>query len=574
MELLKICKKVFFACVAFTFIFSAQARQIDTLSYPAELNSIWVLPQRFEYGILGPDQFHLGPVMINLAEMKYKLHGGRGNFQWDLQWPTGFFDQGQMVIKDSTQRTLWTHDLKTQRLQKTSKQIKISDDMPPLTAQLTKYDFSFTDEVLAETLKGESQFFVCLRIQEVASKIELCSRPLSLKQSENGEFRLSELPGSGVSYVDIEGKRVTKTGIFFVESGSEPMNFRATARSGVRFNLIVVKRAVDFTNLTALPEQKKLRVTATGIKNGSKPFDGSKITGSDENTWTAEVDLDRPRLYLRGEAGVPFQQEFFVRKNITTYPEIRIQGGAQDSGYYSNMRLQLEGPADMNLQAGANSEVEKTGPGKWQWSLRNMDDGENQRTLGVTRREQNFKSIFRYQKYSRQSLNLSGEVEAGYSLDFHYYYNNLFGALIKMGSMARKNLEDSLMQSAVFMSIQMNDNLLREGPVWTALLGAQNLAQPDFNTSSFSLGFKYDGPSPNSMFGERWDLLYLLPLVPFESTKKVQGIGSLQFLMKWAMTKNSYIDVGFSYRGYQLKVDESSTNYTNLAVLAGLGFYF
>jgi hypothetical protein len=123
---------------------------------------------------------------------------------------------------------------------------------------------------------------------------------------------------------------------------------------------------------------------------GAEPTNEEQILSRHEEEWTAQLNLDRPILYLSGEGDIPMRQEFLIKGKLRSESlQIPISSSAEGGTYSKSATIRLTVPPNVLLQnADKTSVIAKEASEKdhdiWTWDLTNLEVGKwNRKFLTV-----------------------------------------------------------------------------------------------------------------------------------------------------------------------------------------------
>lgn len=360
----------------------------NNLMFPIERSSVKALPQRFEYQLLNANQFRVGDLTINANDIGMRLNTSGKDRKFLFFWPPDLLESSELVIKDSSGKSVWRKKLGKQQVvfKKGSRGNRLATFEMTLTEE---------DKLFAE-LKRTPFIRFCAHQEAPQTKVYFCSKDLFLIKNQNGfaiQARNSRRPES---FVEINGETVGNQGSIFLNSSLDSLSMRGLMLSGSTIEIDTRMKDVNFQDAVLSADGKTLIVTA---KNREKD-----PLLRDQEVWTAQLNVDRPFLYLKGEGNIPLRQEFIVEGPVRKESvKVQITSTAKTATTSSSIDLDLRTPQNIELSSDDKmTELRKQSDGTYEWRLLGLRRNQvNRRFVRVTDMSTNPNQVF-YAAYDIQ----------------------------------------------------------------------------------------------------------------------------------------------------------------------------
>lgn len=323
----------------------------DRLFFPVDKSEVKILPQKFEYELVDDTHFRVGDVTLNFQDFKFQIESAQdSSLTAHLQWPSGLLSKGQLLIKDNSGKSIWNSSFSS-----VEKKVGFSQT-----------DIQNLDPAVVQKIKLHPYFRFCINSEEPQTKIYLCSTELNIKTIDNKISVVSLPQNRKDSFVEINGTIVGPQGIIFLQSKKDPVNMKAQMNSGAFVEINTRIKEIDFKDIYAT-EEKNIFIHASG----AEPVHEEIIKKRNNNEWEAELDMDAPLLYLKGEGGIPLRQEFIVSPKIRPQNlNVFLSSEVDDITYSSGKTLYLKTEPGITLEeVDKKTKLEKITETEWKWTL-------------------------------------------------------------------------------------------------------------------------------------------------------------------------------------------------------------
>lgn len=390
--------------------------------YPVERNGVKILPQRFEYQLTEPENFRIGDALFTVADFKTSLRedkNDKSSYALSIAWPSAVLAVGEVHLKDSAGKTLWSQAIDPKETQTDKK--KTPDGY---RAWQSRTIVNHIPRPTLQRLQYYPFFQICVQRQDRETRISLCSRDLFVTAKKDG-LEISDRAGlRDKSFVEINGKEVDPQGAIFLQNNTDLIFLRGLFLSGASIEIQTSPRDVQFVDLqsTANPKQFLLRAA------GSAPVEGTPFRRLGPTQWEAPINVDRPTIFIKGEGGIPLKQEFIVEApardpklkiTIDGFPEISGQDNFEGSAGSAHWPVVLAPnvPARIEpLDGGSNVTYEKS---LITWELNEIKpDIPNKRYLKISQGEQTLVGAFNIQRRRTSEARFRGTFPAGGTIGY------------------------------------------------------------------------------------------------------------------------------------------------------------
>lgn len=354
------------------------------LFFPVEKNHVQIFPQRFEYSLLDQDRLQVGDILIDSANIRFRLVAAdkdKTHFRFHFTWPANLLTEGELIVKDNTGKALWAEKFKRH-------QIQLTDVTEPEGSRSDLASFqsgTVTDEVLNK-LQLLPFFKFCAVLNDQQTHIYVCSKDLFLKKEDKTwrvQWRESFRKDS---YVEINGRPVDPQGVIFLTETTETISMRALIASGATLEIDTRKKNVRFKDIVLAPNKREVIIRATG----TSPVNEANVKKFGLQDWETSLPIDRPVMYLKGEGDIPMRQEFLVSGPVRGDDlQVEVTKGWCEKTYSSEVTLGLKSNKPLAFE---NIDKQSTlDRNRAEWKLANLDKGKmNTRYLGVELNKEKF----------------------------------------------------------------------------------------------------------------------------------------------------------------------------------------
>ncbi len=336
-----------------------------TLNFLAEKNGVRVLPQKFEYAVIDTEHLQIGDVLVDMRVLD--IHAiklpGEEHFRIKMSWPGNLIPNGQVSLRNSVRKTIWSENIDESRLQlKGSGRSNVRDQVA-----------TYTSEPVEDQLIDE------LKVQPFL----LCSKDLYLSGT-NILFRPRQLD-PGPSSVEINGKEVSAQGVILLSSDKDAVSLRGQTPFGATLDIDTKRNAIEFVDVVALPGGENLRLTAVG----ADPVEEKKVKRLPfAKTWQVDLPVDRPFIYLKGHGGVALRQDFLVESQLPVESERpKLKFRPVKKTYIDKVSVEIVPPPGGEVGKVADKDtIENLKNKNLRWTLTQFETGQsNRRFLKVSK---------------------------------------------------------------------------------------------------------------------------------------------------------------------------------------------
>lgn len=393
---------------------AAPASDSRQLFFPIEKNSIQILPQRFEYQLLSPLALRVGDEVLNAGTLSFQFaqpHPLNDLTLARFRWSGALFDEGDIVLLDSTGKALWRHAVSsTQVLRQTTKRTDGSR-----LETFTFEDREFPVSVLSR-IRLYPFFRFCLSREEDRTHVLFCARDQYLKVDKSKKYVLRSRTRPGqLGQIEINGQAVDPQGYIFLQGIQNPINLHARFPNGASLDIETRQQKVEFRDITRTENGQGILIKAVG----AEPADSKRVRKTGDGSWVAEIESERPHLYVKGAAGIPMKQEF-VLSGVLRPSELVLttEDDIPTKTYASELSLRVKRPSGWKPEAQDKSRVTNLTDTAFTWTLDQLvfqDD--NRRFLGLRKDGQSFFAAAEIKRYRAHEYQLwaGAPLEVGLS---------------------------------------------------------------------------------------------------------------------------------------------------------------
>ena len=392
--------------------FAAPAAEARQLFFPIEKNSIQILPQRFEYQLLSPLALRVGDDVLNAGTLSFQFAQPHPLNDFTLarfRWSGALFSEGDIVLLDSTGKALWRHAVSSTSVRRDSTKRPDGSRLETLTFE----DREFPASVLSR-IRLYPFFRFCLSREEDRTHVLFCARDQYLKLDKNKKYLLRSRTRPGaLGQIEINGQAVDPQGYIFLEGVSNPVNLHASFPNGASLDIETRQQKVEFRDVTRSEDGKRILIKAVG----AEPADPRRVRKTGEGAWVAEIESERPHLYVKGAAGIPMKQEFVLSGPLRPNDLLlTVEDDIPTQTYASDLALRVRRPQNWKPEAGDKSRVSEVSDSGFTWTLENLAfQDDNRRFLKLTKEGQSFFAAAEIKRYRAHEYQLwaGAPLEAG-----------------------------------------------------------------------------------------------------------------------------------------------------------------
>jgi len=532
----------------------------NALFFPLNKTDSQILPQMFEYQLIDKDQIRIGNIVMDARKVSLKMKPiGKEKVIFTFEWPAGLLTGGELVIKDNSGKMIWKKNIIEQQA----------------TNNLITYQTTDIDLDTIKKIRMYPFFRFCVHSDDQLTKMYLCSKELYFKKEKNKNFIAARDSLREESYVEINGHAVSESGSIFLQSSRDPISLRSKLLSGATLELDTRLKLIDFKDLYLTTDQKII-IEASG----TEPVIENLILTKKEDSWTAELNKDRPFLYVKGEGGIPMKQEFILGQNIR--PEqlmIPYRKKPNLKTYYSKEMVELTTEPDVTLEThDKKTQIEKISDTEWRWTIDSLQKNKNRSYLTVTKDSRKFiaaHDIFRAQRNELNAFFLMYPI--WFDIQYQYWLSQYFGLQVNYQNYLQKTSSEPLFSNISFdfkYRFQPGIHLIEPGHGLIA--SYQSFIFDSTPLTTFSIGgyLQYSIPKNWNTFADLFQVQVKAPLTSNNGSLTLQSAFSSEVTLK-KIDQNWVWDMGLRIQNHQLlNAANTTTNLTRIGLLFGLGITY
>lgn len=454
------------------------------LNFPAEFNSIQILPQKFEYTLLDSSSIKLGDIIIDSKTLNLNLELNPNNFNEGrllFSWPAGLLKEGELLIFNNNGKSIFSRSISKENIKIVSGE-KNSNSL--IRNEISLFTTEYLDEELIEEIKYLPFFKFCVVKKERITKVELCSSELYVS-TENDKLSIKERKNNSQNEakVIINGKEAGDQGIVFLNAENENLNFKAQSESGALLEIVTRLQHIQFKDAIITSNKNFLKLKASG----SFPVSDTGVKKLGPDSWEITLPIEFPVFYVQGEGGIPMRQEFNIKGPI---PHEKLRsfaiGSPKTKTYSSESTIEGRLPKGATIKSKEDtSEVSIKNKQNFLWTFKKLNPSAlNHRYLTVQ----------------------SGETEAVIGYDIFRGYRNDF--LIKSELLTPTNLINLSMEFTYWLNDLTSGLSVK---YLTAISKPQNITK--YSNLDFSYNFRLSKGinfiDPSFFFGFSYKMLQL-----------------------------------------------------------------
>jgi hypothetical protein len=548
----------------------------EGLFFPLDKTGSQMLPQRFEYQLLDKDKLLIGDVLVDASQILFSLGATRDNpkvFKLFFQWPAGLLSKGEVVIKDNSGKALWRKSINEKHLKILKQETSIHKQ--PVRADIAQFN---TDGLDAETLvklKFYPFFHFCAQSEEQLTRVYVCSKELYFAKVNGRTIIQSRDSLKKESYMEINGNVVGDQGAVYLQSPADPVSMRTMLLSGATVEIDTRLRIIDFKDIYRTSDNKVI-VRASG----TEPVREDLILNKDQNSWTTELNKNRPMVYVKGEGGIPMRQEFILSKNIR--PESLKIPFSKDAPAYTyddteTVFLKTEKNVSLN-KIDRTSRLEKISDDEWRWEIRGLrKNSPNRAYIGVKAESGEYiaaHDIFRARRYEATALMMMYPV--WFDFKFQQWFSPRFGWSAAYKAYIQKNSGEpdlSALSADLLFRFTAGPHLIE--PSHGLLAGMQLLSLSGTTVMAPTAGAFFDFAPPR-FFNGMFDRFYTRVKIPMSGTGgswTLQSSYLIDLLLKKIEPGWSW-ETGMKLESYQFQSGGTTTSVPRISFVAGISTFF
>lgn len=421
-------------------------------------NGVKMPPQRIDYDLTKETVLRLGPywlsqnsvsMQLTREETEYdeiefgleKVRRKGAAYILSFSWPKDFIRNGTLEFIDDRARSLWRQKVTDQDLQ---------NWRPPENSKphrRSHFGFANKDFLKIPIGRIKDPFRYCLSEEDAKGRVALCSRRFRFAR-EGNQYKLVALSKEVAPRVMVNDKPVTEKGTAIFLDYETRIKFSALLKSGVYFEFVAHPKEIRVVDVIHNVEQNSVEYIGYGDAPMG-PIDETfyadpvhwgllnfmPTIGDLRKFWRARSGVQAPHLYLKGEGGAPFRQNFEYEALPTTQARIVLSNKTTKSTYGS--RVWVRGSVNPEVQVSAqDADVERVSDTEFRWHFPAPVKGEyNQATLDVM--ENNRQWHADYQIYRGYPLEMSARTSGVLTNDLklvfllegaaQYWFESLLG---------------------------------------------------------------------------------------------------------------------------------------------------
>ncbi len=324
------------------------AEDRSPLLFPLAKNQAQILPQSFEFEILGKSAIRIGDVLLNAKLMRLKfIRTKSGDINADIKIPGGLIANGDFIIRSLNGKVLHTEPVNLADGQKLPMQRSAGSRFENLRFEVTGISLkNFPKKDYAE-IKKTRNFQFCIEKKEKLTSVSLCSGDLTVQDRNLNIQVVNTSQKSDVPESKINDQVVGPQGVIYLQDPFESIlavfeiGKLATLRFSTKF------QPLDLRIAQTLPERKKIQIQGRGVEVS----DVRSVIEQNPQYWVVELNYDRPIIYLRGEAQIPLKQEFVILNDKLIPPEVDALTKWPAKTYSASTSVVLDGRESLRLEA-------------------------------------------------------------------------------------------------------------------------------------------------------------------------------------------------------------------------------
>lgn len=388
------------------------------LPFPADLNQLQPLAQRFVYDMSSPSQFQIGDLSIDPQQLSFSLHRSDKGHHFRFRWPPGLFASGKISVLSSQGKAIWSASTNSSGRSTPTKSSAASSS--------SLFQSGVISEPLLSSMMNSSFVTFCISSIDPETKIYLCTREISVSKGPSGYVLSNRNQGPQIPFVELNGKRVAPQGVVYLNSDDDDLLMRAQLKTGETIELMTRRKATRFVDVVESPEPGFLKLTT----EGAAPALSEKFTKMSDTTYVIQIPADRPVYYVQGTGGIPLRQEFLLKGPVPNEKDrLSVTEGFQDRTYSS--KLTFTGPLSSGVVVGnhgSKSQVQTTRD-TYTWHLLDLAPGINERTISIQKDQRTYIAGARLEKGRaneiRGHLKASASSIAQAELQYRRWLNGL-----------------------------------------------------------------------------------------------------------------------------------------------------
>lgn len=554
----------------------AQNLSADKLFFPVEKNNVQILAQRFEYQLLDKDRLQIGDIPINADEIDFQLipiNKQRTLFKIRFRWPLSLFESGELVLKDNSGKAIWNQKIEKAKLKKS----KSREQAENSRADLAVYETTDGVDEILKALKMYPFFNFCMQRSEDRMRLTMCSKDLYLLESKTTKNRFKMATRDSLrpeSYVDINGRKVDPQGVIFLNSPEEFLSLRGRLLSGASLELETRMKAVEFKDVLLTEDGKHLIVRA----EGAEPVNPSLVKKRGPGSWEAQLDVDRPTTYLKGEGDIPLRQEFLI-KGAVRKESIQVSLTSNNINSYepvaSVLLVPSEGSQLINIEK--NSALKKEGK-NYRWTLTQLKNNDsNRRYIKVQSPQGEFIAGYDFPKFPARDAQLRLMAPLWLQTQIQWNWNTRWSSSLSYDKqMVKAADEPNLQYWTVAAQYRLTPGVLAHDPSWK--VEAFVISHETDVDRSYLLGpgitAELKSPSWYSQYFPWTHLKARFPMMSSQSESKLkQGI-DVDLELRHYVHDANYWAAGARYQLFKFENSSEDYQFSGTYLFVGLGWLF
>lgn len=459
-----------------------------TLFFEPQKNGVSLENQRIDYDLTKETELRLGPFILDESQVSMQMTREQGEFfevefgfetvkkygpiyVLSFRWPTEFLQEGVLEIINDRAESLWQKTMTKkelddwqsvlngqvenkalQKVKNDSKEIKekLNISRPQNLSKLhlrTQYGLAHKGFYEIPIAQISEAFRFCLSSDKYGSRLALCSRRYKFVR-EGGQYVIQKVNKEITPTVLINDKPVTLKGSAIFLETKVPIKLSAILKSGVYFEFVSHPKDVRMMDMVQNNETQKVEVIGYGdapVSEVTESFYADNVywgflnfmptIGDLRKFWRSEFSIGAPYLYLKGQGGAPFRQNFEYEDLPTVKARIELSDKTTKSTYDSH--VWVTGKVDPEIKVDADdAQVKRLSDNEFKWEFPAPEPGVyNKSFLNVYEKDKKWKAAYEiYRGFPAEfGLRMTGILTNNFTLILmaeaagQYWFEDIFG---------------------------------------------------------------------------------------------------------------------------------------------------
>jgi hypothetical protein len=222
---------------------------------------------------------------------------------------------------------------------------------------------------------------------------------------------------------------------------NDVISMRALLLSGASIDVDTRMKPISWIDIVKKADSNSVVVRATG----AEPNEEKKVIRIGEDSWSAQLDIERPVIYLKGEGGIPLRQEFVVVGTIRSEKvNVPYVLAPPQMTYYDEVSGVLNAPTGVALAPlDKLATVEAIGDNRYRWTLKNLEsDRKNQRFVKVKIGGEDFVGAHEVTRGIGKEFSISGNILKSAEVKWTQWLSPTWGYLLNWEKVIFKGSSD------------------------------------------------------------------------------------------------------------------------------------